>query len=156
MHQSLLIKWRTMPSTSRIFMRAVMLLRLFRCWSQPMPILNLTSADDLVASPVGTNKADLGKLINVICASRTFPSLDIDEWMATGYKPTPTIVQAAEILYRTHSVIDISRSDAGAKNLQETSASVSSVIDRARQNRAKAICFVTGVPGSGKTLAGLN
>jgi hypothetical protein len=122
--------------------------------SQPIP--DLTFADDLVASPVGTNKADLGKLINVICASRTFPSLDIDEWMATGYKPTPTIVQAAEILYRTHSVIDISRSDAGAKNLQETSASVSSVIDRARQNRAKAICFVTGVPGSGKTLAGLN
>lgn len=51
---------------------------------------------------------------------------------------------------------DISRSDADAKNLQETNASISSVIDRARQNRAKAICFVTGVPGSGKTLAGLN
>ena len=85
-----------------------------------------------------------------------FQRLDVDEWMATGYRPTPTIVQAAEILYRTHSVIDISRSDAGAKNLQETSASVSFVIDRARQNRVKAICFVTGVPGSGKTLAGLN
>ena len=67
-----------------------------------------------------------------ICSARTFPTLDIDEWMAKGYKPTPTIVQAAEILYRTHSVIDISRSDAGAKNLQETSASVSAVIDRAR------------------------
>ena len=122
--------------------------------SQPIP--ELMFADDLVASPVGTNKADLGKLIDVICASRAFPSLDTDEWMATGYRPTPTIVQAAEILYRTHSVTDISRSDAGAKNLQETTACVSSVIDRARQNRAKAICFVTGVPGSGKTLAGLN
>lgn len=76
--------------------------------------------------------------------------------MAKGYRPTPTIVQAAEILYRTHSVTDISRSDAGAKNLQETSASVIAVMDRARQNRTKAICFVTGVPGSGKTLAGLN
>jgi hypothetical protein len=116
----------------------------------------LTFGDDLVASPVGTNQSDLGKLIDEICASRAFPRLDIDEWMATGYKPTPTIVQAAEVLYRTHSVIDISRSDAGAKNLQETSTSVSSVIDRARQNRKKAICFVTGVPGSGKTLAGLN
>ncbi len=76
--------------------------------------------------------------------------------MAKGYRPTPTIVEAAEILYRTHSVTDISRKDAGAKNLQETSASVSAVIDRARENRTKAICFVTGVPGSGKTLAGLN
>lgn len=122
--------------------------------SQPIP--DLTFADDLVASPIGTNRADLGKLIDVICAARAFPRLDIDEWMATGYRPTPTIVQAAEILYRTHSVVDISRSDASAKNLQETSASVSFVIDRARQNRVKAICFVTGVPGSGKTLAGLN
>ena len=76
--------------------------------------------------------------------------------MAKGYKPTPTIVEAAEILYQTHSVADISRSDAGAKNLQETTASVSDAINRARQNRKKAICFVTGVPGSGKTLAGLN
>jgi len=124
--------------------------------AESRPIPDLTFAHDLVASPVGTNKTDLGKLIDVICSGRAFPSFDIDEWMATGYRPTPTIVEAAEMLYRTHSVIDISRSDAGAKNLRETTASVTSVIDRARQNRVKAICFVTGVPGSGKTLAGLN
>jgi hypothetical protein len=122
--------------------------------SQPLPELKF--ADDLVALPVGTNKADLGALIDSICSMQAFPAFNIDEWMAKGYRPTPTIVEAAESLYRTHSVTDISRSDAGAKNLQETSASVSAVIDRARQNRARAICFVTGVPGSGKTLAGLN
>ena len=122
--------------------------------SQPIPELNF--ADDLVASPVGTNKTDLGALIGGICTAQVFPAIDSDEWMAKGYKPTPTIVEAAEILYQTHSVADISRSDAGAKNLQQTSSSVSAVIDEARQNRTKAICFVTGVPGSGKTLAGLN
>jgi hypothetical protein len=122
--------------------------------SQPIP--DLKFADDLVSSPVGTNMTDLGALIAGISAAQAFPSLDIAEWMAKGYRPTPTIVQAAEILYRTHSVTDISRSDAGAKNLQETTASVSQVIDRARQGHTKAICFVTGVPGSGKTLAGLN
>ncbi|HEX3470663.1 MAG TPA: DUF2075 domain-containing protein [Silvibacterium sp.] len=120
------------------------------------PIPELQFADDLVALPVGTNAAALGDLFNQICASRAFPNFDISEWMAKGYKPTPTIVEAAQILYQTHSVTDISRSDAGAKNLQETSASVSNVIDQARQDRKKAICFVTGVPGSGKTLAGLN
>jgi hypothetical protein len=124
--------------------------------AESRPIPELKFADDLVASPVGTNKTGLGALIGAICAAQTFPSLDIDEWTAKGYKPTPTIVQAAEILYRTHTVIDISRSDAGAKNLQETSATVGCVIDGARQKRKKAICFVTGVPGSGKTLAGLN
>ena len=73
-----------------------------------------------------------------------------------GYKPTPTIIEAAEVLYRTHEVTDISRKDASAKNLQETSASVSRIVDQARQSSRKSICFVTGVPGSGKTLAGLN
>jgi hypothetical protein len=95
-------------------------------------------------------------VIDHICAEFDFPAFGVEGWMAKGYKPTPTIVEAAEVLYRTHTVADISRSDAGAKNLQETTASVSAVIDKARLNCRKAICFVTGVPGSGKTLAGLN
>jgi hypothetical protein len=122
--------------------------------SRPQP--ELTFAQDLVALRVGTNKTDLGALIDGICTAQVFPDIDIDEWMAKGYKPTPTIVEAAQILYQTHSVADISRYDAGAKNLQQTTSSVSAVIDGARQNRTKVICFVTGVPGSGKTLAGLN
>ncbi len=105
---------------------------------------------------MGTNAAELGAFINHIGGARAFPTLDLDEWMAKGYKPTPTIVEAAQVLYRTHSVADISRSDAGAKNLQDLSAAANGIIDRARQNRTKAICFITGVPGSGKTLAGLN
>jgi hypothetical protein len=113
-------------------------------------------ADDLVASPIGTNTTALRDIFDQVCGSRTFPNIDVSDWMAKCYKPTPTIVEAAQVLYQTHSVADISRSDAGAKNLQETTASVFAVIDHARQNRKKAICFVTGVPGSGKTLAGLN
>ncbi len=113
-------------------------------------------ADDLVAKTLGSNAEGLGALIGVVCDSSSFPRFDLADWMAKGYRPTPTIVEAAEVLYRTHSVTDISRSDAGAKNLQQTSAAVSDVIDRARQSGTKSICFVTGVPGSGKTLAGLN
>ena len=120
------------------------------------PISRLSFAEDLVAEPVSTDAAGLANLIEVVCANRSFPNIDVEDWMAKGYKPTPTIIQAAEILYQTHSVIDISRSDASAENLQETSASVSRAIDQARSNQKKAICFVTGVPGSGKTLAGLN
>jgi hypothetical protein len=120
------------------------------------PIPQLKFAGDLVAAPIGSNAIQLGPLIENICATQVFPTFNIDEWMSKGYRPTPTIVEAAQVLYRTHNVSDISRYDAGAKNLQETSASVSRVIDRARENHKKAICFVTGVPGSGKTLAGLN
>ena len=122
--------------------------------SEPIPELRF--ADDFVALPIGTNKTELRALIDSVCRAQVYPRLAVDEWSAKGYKPTPTIIEAAETLYRTHSVADISRSDAGAKNLQETSASVSMAIDEARKHRQKAICFVTGVPGSGKTLAGLN
>ncbi|HKV80413.1 MAG TPA: DUF2075 domain-containing protein [Candidatus Sulfotelmatobacter sp.] len=124
--------------------------------AESRPIQKIDFAPDLVATPVGTNKADLKSVIDCICAKWNFPAFSVDDWMAKGYKPTPTIVEAAEVLYRTHTVTDISRKDAGAKNLQETSASVSAVIDKARLGCRKAICFVTGVPGSGKTLAGLN
>jgi hypothetical protein len=124
--------------------------------AQPNPIYELSFADDLVAKPIGTNAAGLADLIEDICTKRTFSIIDMEDWMAKGYKPTPTIIQAAELLYQTHSVTDISRSDATSENLQETSACVSRAIDQARANQKKAICFVTGVPGSGKTLAGLN
>jgi hypothetical protein len=124
--------------------------------AEHLPNPDLRFDTDLVAAPVGTNSAGLGGLIQYICAERTHPALNIEQWMDKGYKPTPTIVEAAQVLYRTHTVADISRSDAGAQDLRELTAAVKSIIDGVRKNCTKAICFVTGVPGSGKTLAGLN
>src|SRR5262249_23583648 len=77
-------------------------------------------------------------------------------WATSGYKPTPTIIEAAQALYRGHRVEDITRADAGAKNLTKTTAVLAQIIEAAKQHHRKAICFVTGVPGAGKTLAGLN
>ena len=78
------------------------------------------------------------------------------EWERGSYRPTPTIIEAAKALYARHSIQEISRSDAGAKNLARTSRFVSGLIQQARANNEKAICFVTGVPGAGKTLVGLD
>ena len=82
------------------------------------------------------------------------PAIDPDAWVRGRYKPTPTIVEAAMALYARHDVADISRSD--ADNLGQTSGFVSQVITQAREQGRKAICFVTGVPGAGKTLVGLD
>tara|TARA_R100001143_G_C3359743_1_gene134730 strand:- start:3593 stop:5590 length:1998 start_codon:yes stop_codon:yes gene_type:complete len=84
------------------------------------------------------------------------PPLDPFQWAQSAYKPTPTIIQAAQALYQGHEVEEISRSDAGAQNLSATGQAISDVIEHAKANSGKAICFVTGVPGAGKTLAGLN
>lgn len=84
------------------------------------------------------------------------PPLDPLVWEAGRYRPTPTIIEAAQALYRSHSVEDITRNEAGASNLSATAAYIGGVIDHAKALGRKAICLVTGVPGSGKTLAGLN
>lgn len=84
------------------------------------------------------------------------PPINGDIWARGRYRPTPTIIEAAQALYARHSVDAISRSDAGAKNLHETSHAIESIIERAANERFKAIVFVTGVPGAGKTLVGLN
>jgi hypothetical protein len=77
-------------------------------------------------------------------------------WENSPYCPTPTIIEAARALYAGHGVAEISRSDAGAINLRDTSDQLARIIERTKETRQKAICFVTGVPGAGKTLVGLN
>jgi hypothetical protein len=78
------------------------------------------------------------------------------EWGTGSYSPTPTIIEAARSLYAHHTVHDITRSDAGAVNLAATSGCIERIIAAAKAGRRKAIVFVTGVPGAGKTLVGLN
>ena len=82
--------------------------------------------------------------------------INILDWENGRYQPTPTIIEAATSLYANHSVKEISRSDASAINLSQTSDEVATIIKKSRDNSEKAICFVTGVPGAGKTLVGLN
>lgn len=112
--------------------------------------------DDQLAQPLGLAPDELAPAVNF--ASRVWggePMFPL-AWEAGRYKPTPTIIEAAQALYRGHAVDEISRSEAGAENLTRTADYVFSVIESAKDNHRKAICFITGVPGSGKTLAGLN
>lgn len=112
--------------------------------------------NDGVRSPRRSNPATLrGAILDAIAAARG-PALDGEAWARAPYQPTPTIVQAAQSLYARHSVEAISRSDAGAKNLAVTSRTVERIIGDARRGGWKAIVFVTGVPGAGKTLVGLD
>lgn len=82
-------------------------------------------------------------------------TINMDKWANSRYVPTPTIIEAAKALYNTHSVADIAQNSA-AENLTKTSDAVQRIIEQSKQNKQKSICFITGVPGAGKTLAGLN
>ena len=95
-------------------------------------------------------------VINSVLDFSDGENIDSEKWILGRYSPTPTIIEAAMALYNGHTVADISRSDATAQNLSHTSDAVSNIIKLAKEKNEKAICFVTGVPGAGKTLVGLN
>lgn len=116
---------------------------------------NLNLSEDAVASPLCLATQDLATFIAAVAQFGDGQYVDPERWMKSPYKPTPSIVEAAQKLYRDHTVSDIARNDASAINLERTSGYVGQVIDYAKQTRSKHICLVTGVPGSGKTLAGL-
>ena len=112
--------------------------------------------EDGLARPLRSNAAGLASTIHRVCQAWERTPIDAIAWEAGRYRPTPTIVEAAQALYRGHAVEEISRSEAGAENLTHTADYVASAIEAAKRNKRKIICFITGVPGSGKTLAGLN
>lgn len=117
---------------------------------------NIVSEEDDLFEPIKANQNNLSEIIQAILQQNEANQIDIEDWENSIYKPTPTIIEAAQALYKGHSVAEISRHDAGAINLSKTAAAISRIIENSKAQNQKSICFVTGVPGAGKTLAGLN
>ena len=110
--------------------------------------------DDRVIFPIPCNKNNIAKVIDSVV--QLYPNeeeFNVDEWLNGDYRPTPTIIEAAQILYREHDVENIKKHD--STNLTDTIDTLNNVISHCRNDKKKAICFVTGVPGAGKTLVGL-
>ena len=132
-----------------------------------VPILVATNADsasnskevsqynDHVFEPIFSNAESLSQIITQFITDYA-QEIDLSRWALSRYMPTPTIIQAASSLYLNHSVADITKTEASGEYLQRTSKFVMRVIEHSRANKEKSICFVTGVPGAGKTLVGLN
>ncbi|SFS79300.1 DUF2075 domain-containing protein [Lutibacter maritimus] len=114
-----------------------------------------TYIDDLLTA-ARINKENLGEYLKHVAEQSNGENINWLEWETSIYKPTPTIIEAAQALYKGHNVQEISRSDAGAINLTKTADCLNNVVEFSKTNNKIAICFVTGVPGAGKTLAGLN
>lgn len=112
--------------------------------------------NDNLLSPILSNGEDLGVAIrNVLQYCYEGSTLNANHFSLGRYSPTPTVIEAALALYKNHTVDEITRSDAAAENLTTTTQLIADVIEYSRINERKSICFVTGVPGAGKTLVGL-
>ena len=115
-----------------------------------------TPQNDKLLFPIKSNIDSFTEVIKNVLIFSEGEDIDHSKWEIGRYRPTPTIIEAAMALYNRHSVKDISRSDASAINLSQTSKVISDIIRESKEKNQKSICFVTGVPGSGKTLVGLN
>jgi hypothetical protein len=121
------------------------------------PPIYVTPQNDKLFSPIRCTVASLGEvIIDVLNYTDGHADIDADEWERGRYCPTPTIIEAALALYKGHSVDDITRHEADKPDISLTSKSIDSIIRASRDGNFKSICFVTGVPGAGKTLVGLN
>ncbi len=117
--------------------------------------LNLEPYEDGVYTPLLVNRNTLAacieKVLQTLPATPSTPETDT-RWARSGYAPTPTIIEAATALYENHTVEEITKHDG---EIDTTTNSIREIIDTCRKEGKKAICFVTGVPGAGKTLVGL-
>jgi hypothetical protein len=125
---------------------------------QLIPILVATNAstkitpkNDVVAfsTAAKANKDNLKEILNSFLSSANSP-INVEYWENSIYKPTPTIVEAAQALYKGHNVKEITRSDSGAINLSKTADCINRIVEKSKNVKLKSICFVTGVPGGVK------
>lgn len=117
----------------------------------------LNHFEDKVYEPLMTNAARLEECLKLVLDSiqhaANFSTERDDRWAKSGYEPTPTIIEAAVALYEENTVEDITKHGG---DIDKASEELRDIINYCRENKRKAICFITGVPGAGKTLIGLN
>lgn len=112
--------------------------------------------DDMVVNPLVTGAAGLSRIIQKVLEAYPGQTPVDPRWIISPYAPTPTIIEAARTLYENHSVDDITRHEADDVSTDRTIDYILKVIRESKETRKKSICFVTGVPGAGKTLVGLD
>lgn len=118
--------------------------------------IKMSIYDDKVINPLVTGKNDIATLVCKVLERYPNERPVNQNWIISPYAPTPTIIEAARSLYENHSVEDITRHEADKVSTDRTIAYILDVIRESKENGEKSICFVTGVPGAGKTLVGLD
>lgn len=112
--------------------------------------------EDGVCKPLCANATNLHNVILQAADNFDEPELDSISWENSGYNPTPTIIEASQALYNKHTVQEITRRDSVGVTFAQTTDSIKKIISESKKRSKKSIIFVTGIPGSGKTLVGLN
>ena len=125
-------------------------------YSSATETIQMSIYDDKVVNPLICGASGLQHQIEAVI--KKYPNEDEvnENWIISPYAPTPTIIEAARALYENHTVENITRHEADNVSTDKTIAYILDIIKQSKSKRQKSICFVTGVPGAGKTLVGLD
>ncbi len=125
-------------------------------WQKHTSLIQESVYDDRVVNPLTTGEHGLAEVLADVLEKYPAESPINKDWIISPYAPTPTIIEAAKTLYESHSVEDITRHEADQVTTDRTISYILDVIHQSKKAGEKSICFVTGVPGAGKTLVGLD
>ncbi len=141
----------------------------FHAGSQAHAVVPLLVTSDAAARPTNrplmlpgvtplleANAATLAGTLHELAGNPLAAALDPAAWQDAAYRPIPSLIEAARLLYARHGVEDIRTAHADATGLRATRQVVAEAIARAAADRRPTVAFVTGIPGAGKTLCGLD
>ena len=119
------------------------------------PVQYSLAADsgDVVAPLHMAARHGLQSFLRGLSMENVDPPIAAEDWDYSAYRPVPTIVEAATAIFADHTVTAITNAD--AENLRVAAARLVSLIQEAKESGSRFLLMLTGVPGSGKTLAGL-
>ena len=117
--------------------------------SRPLPLAG-------AAGVVETTRLLLPGLLRDLAALCAPCGNDPAAWGAAPYRPVPSLIAAACALYARHDVPALLQAQAGQGGLSAAADAVGQAVQRAQRDGSHAVVFVTGAPGAGKTLLGLN
>ena len=116
-------------------------------------------ADEVIRPCRIASTKDFGQVLISIehenCSHDAEPMMG-DAWDKGRFRPIPPIIEAAVKLYSEMEVFEIGHACAAQEDLERATNALVEAVTEARTSDEKVICFVTGVPGAGKTLVGLN
>ncbi|MGF1537965.1 MAG: DNA/RNA helicase domain-containing protein [Elainellaceae cyanobacterium] len=81
------------------------------------------------------------------------PTINPQAWVQADYAPLPTVIQAARQIFQHEPLPDIKR--ARSARIPEVMDYLHQLAERAATKQERHLVLVTGVPGAGKTLVGL-
>jgi hypothetical protein len=118
-----------------------------------LPVLVLRQARGPIAGDQVTI-VDPPSLAAVIIESESTGTIDLPAWLDAEYAPLPMLVTAARRIFQNEPLPAIKR--ALATSVPEAVDLLGQLAEDASARGRRVLAFVAGVPGSGKTLAGLS